>query len=204
VSGDVTKTNPKNKEIETKMQRFMNKKRLVTAGIVGTLLVGGAVAFATIQGAASGGGSGGTTGGTAPNVPVTISVTIAATPALVPGGAEVPVTFDVGNASTTQSALVTSISQIPVTVKNGTGNYGPVSSSNTACQAVINGNPGQFWLTPIGSTSTTPVTVMQNTLVGPNVSDQNMPSQGQLSWASTAQVQNACLGQPLTLWVTTP
>ena len=112
------------------MKRFMSKKRLVTAGIVGTLLVGGAVAYATIQGAASGGGSGGTTGGSAPPVPVTISVAIASTPALVPGGPEVPVTFDVSNASTTQSALVTSISQIPVTSKNGTGNYGPVSSSN--------------------------------------------------------------------------
>ena len=81
---------------------------------------------------------------------------------------------------------------------------GPSARRTSACQAVINGNPGQFWLTPIGSSSTTPVTVMQNTLVGPGVVDQNMPSQGQLSWASTLQLQNACLGAPLTLWVTTP
>jgi hypothetical protein len=186
------------------MKRLMTKKRLVTAGIVGTLLVGGAVAYATIQGAASGGGSGPVTTGQAPNVPVVISVAIATTPALVPGGGPVAVTFDVSNASTTQSALVTSISQIPVTVKNGSGNFGPVSSTNAMCQAVINGNPGQFWLTPLGSSSTSPATVMQNTLVGPTVVDQNMPSQGQLTWASTSQVQNACLGAPLTLWVTTP
>jgi hypothetical protein len=186
------------------MLRFMTKKRLVTAGIAGTLLVGGAVAYATIQGAASGGGSGGTTGGQAPNVPVTISVAIASTPALVPGGGAVPVTFDVSNASTTQSALVTSISQIPTGTANGNGTFGPVSSSNAACQAVINGNPGQFWLTPLGSASLSPVTVMQNTLVGPLVNHQDMPSQGQLKWASTSQVQNACLGAPLTLWVTTP
>ena len=214
------------------MKRFMTKKRLVTSGLIATLLVGGGVAFAFIPGGASGSGNGGTTSGGAAAVPVTLSVHICpdattagppswtavcptATP-ITPGGTAL-VYFDVKNSSTT-SALVTTISAAYQTTVNPMGSFGPVGSTGgvSGCEGVINEGTGtaspaqQFWLTPTGSASMTNVPIPENTggVTVPPGADIMLPTPGLLHWyntpTSTGINQLPCEPAPLTLYVTTP
>ena len=182
--GDVTKTNPKNKEMETKMKRFMTKK-FVTIGIVTGLVLGGAgaaIAFVTLTG--SGSGTGSTTGGATTPQTITLSVHIASNPPILPGGSAV-VTFDANNPAA-NNVEVTSIS------------FGNVTSTDTACNNVIHNaliSPFQFSM----------ATVTENQIVPPATMNYVLNTPATLNWANElGQDQTPCLGKNLTLTVNTP
>ncbi len=163
------------------MRRFMTKK-FVAAGLAATLLVGGGVAFAVITLTGTGTGSGGATAGTAGSASVTLSVHIASTPALVPG-ATVPVDFDATNTNPN-----------PVTIS--TISFVSVTSTNALCESLLSNYP-QFSLATLTIDETVPATT----------SDYGLIPSGALVWhdlTSPPVDQDACLGEPLTLNVTTP
>lgn len=182
------------------MKRFMTKK-VAAIGVVAALVVGGGVAFATLQGTASGTGSGSTTAAGPGPCPVTLAVVFDPGPAITPGGTAL-IDFSAKNSGTV-ACLVKSIS---ASVFSGVG---PVSSSNTACQNVINELQSQFWLTPDPSISTTNVSVPQGpggsgVLIQPGLGNVPLPGEGLLHWANTSFDQTACQNAPLTLNVQTP
>ncbi len=181
------------------MKRFMTKKA-AAVGVVAALLVGGGVAFAVVSGSASGTGSGSTTAAGPGSCPVTLSVDFDPGPAITPGGSAL-IDFDVTNHGTAACLIKT----ISASVFSG---IGPVSSSNAACQSVINSLQSQFWLTPDPSGATTNTPVPQDgssgVLVPPGSTDIPLPGEGLLHWSSTSFDQSACQGEPLTLAVQTP
>jgi hypothetical protein len=157
------------------MKRFMNKK-VAAIGLGAGLALGVAGgAFAYFQ--TSGSGQGSTTAGTAGSVALQASIA----GAIVPGDGGQSVTFTATNANTT-SAQVTTIS------------FASVTSSNSACQAVIDANPSQFSMADVSSGTVVPAST---------TTPLALTGTGTLVWAdSTSQDQTACAGAPLTLHVT--
>lgn len=92
----------------------------------------------------------------------------------------------------------------PVAVKVTTVSLVTVTSPDAACQAVINQQQPQFWLTPVGSTSLTGVPVPENVVIPAHATDAPLPTSGSLYWLSTPFDQNACLGQTMTVTLQTP
>lgn len=182
------------------MRRFMTKKRLVTAGIVATLLVGGGAAFAIATGTGTGSGSGaGAAGG-----PAACTVTLKAVwdaPGTISIGGTATIDFYATNAGS-QPCLIKTISA------NVVSGIGPVSSTTPNCQSVIDEQQDQFWLTPVGSTSSSNVSVPQNgssgVIVPPDDTSTPLPNSGILHWASTSFDQSNCVSQPLDLSIVTP
>jgi len=105
--------------------------------------------------------------------------------AIVPGDGGQTVTFSADNTNAT-SATITTI----------TGATALVTSTNTACQAVItNGDPDQFTLAQVD----------ENGQVIPGNATTQLSVTGTLVWNdSLTQDQTACAGKPLTLHVVTP
>ena len=157
------------------MKRFMNKK-VVAIGLATGLLLGvGGAAFAyVVQG---GSGTGSTTAGTSSSV--AIQATIAG--AILPGDGGQSVTFTATNPNATS-------------VKVGTISFVSVTSTTTACQAVITANATQFSMVAVPSGTTVP---------GSQATPFPIAGTGTLIWADSAtQDQTACVGQPLVLHVT--
>ena len=156
------------------MKRFMNKK-VAAIGLGAGLALGVAGgASPTSRRAAP---SGSTTAGTAGSVALQASIA----GAIVPGDGGQSVTFTATNANST-SAQVTTIS------------FASVTSSNSACQAVIDTNPSQFSMADVSSGTVVPAST---------TTPLALTGTGTLVWAdSTTQDQTACAGAPLTLHVT--
>jgi hypothetical protein len=185
------------------MRRFRGKK-WAAGGVVAALVVGGGVAFALATGTGSGSGSGaGAAGG-----PAACSVQLQANwdpPGTITPGGTASIDFAAKNTSN-QPCLVKSIS---AAVNSG---IGPVSSSNAACQGVIDEQQNQFWLTPDPSGATSNVTVPQNGATGVVIPPGGstapwtpLPNNGLLHWLNSSNfLQDACASAPLTLSIVTP
>ncbi len=190
------------------MKRLMTKK-VATIGVIATVLVGGAAAFAIVTGVGtgSGGGAGAAAGPGACPVTLTANWDPPGTigpPAPGPAGATATIDFSAKNLGT-QPCLVKTISANVVSL------VGPVSSSVANCQSVIDEQQSQFWLTPAtgtGSTSTTNVSVPQNGGSGVMVPNNGLatplPAPGTLHWVNEGFDQGPCLSQPLNLAIVTP
>ncbi len=155
------------------MKRFMKSKKGIglVVVVVALAVAGGAYAYVT----AGGSGSGTATSGTASSI--TLHATFAAAPF---PGQSTDVTFKGDNANTAATLV-------------GTIHYSSVTSSNSACQAVITANPGQFSMADVPSSTTIPALTPGYALTGT----------GSLVWAdSVTQDQTACTGVPITLNVT--
>lgn len=183
------------------MKRFMTKKRLATAGIVAALVVAGGTAFAITTGNGSGSGSGTGSAGGAPNCTVSLSAVWDAPGTISPGGTAT-IDFYATNAGSAP-CIVKSISA------NVVSGIGPVSSTNAACQSVIDEQQSQFWLTPVGSSSKTNVTVPQNgssgVIIPADDTSTPLPNSGILSWLNSPSFdQSPCFNAPLSLSIVTP
>ncbi len=181
------------------MKRFMTK-RVAAVGVVATLLVGGGIAFALVPGTGSGSGSGTTTAGTGSTLAVTISVHFNGSTPLVPGGS-IPVTFDATNTNAAPALIKT----ISLDTSSSTAPDG-VSSSNAGCEAFLQAyNRNIVTIPPNSDNQFTLPTVTINTSVPAGATNYGLIPQGSLSWINLPTVdQSPCLGQPLTLHVTTP
>jgi len=162
--------------------RVLRNKKVAAAGLAGLLLLGGGIAYAVVTLTGTGVGSTTVTAGTGGTATVTISVHIASSPALVPG-ATVAVDFDATNGNP-NPVKVTTISLVNVT------------SSNALCASLLSNYP-QFSLAPETVNQVVPALTANYGLI---------PS-GALTWKNLTSPpvdQDACLGQPLTVNVSTP
>ena len=160
------------------MKRFMNKKVMAIGLAAGLTLGAAGTAFAYFT--TSGSGSGATNAGTAGTV--SLSASIAG--AIVPGDGGQVVTFSADNTNATSATISTVTGSTPL-----------VTSTNSACQAVITANPAQFSLAQVNEAGQ----------VIPADATTQLSVTGTLVWADSAtQDQTPCAGAPLTLHVTTP
>jgi hypothetical protein len=157
------------------MKRFMNKK-VIAIGIAAGLTLGisgAAFAYFTTTGSGTGSATAGANSGA-----ITLHAAIAGN--ILPGDGGQAVTFTADNSNQTTSLRVNTISFVSVT------------SSDTACQTVLTGDPGEFSMANVTSGTTVPAKATGFTLVGT----------GTLIWANSTTVdQTPCAGAPLTLTV---
>lgn len=158
------------------MQFIKSKKALVLLGVTIAAVVAAVAGYAYFT--TTGSGSGDLTAG---SNSATIALHATLDDGIVPGDAGTAVTFTGDNPNTTTSLRV------------GTISFNGVSSSDDACQAVIDAAPSQFSMADVASDTTIPAKANGYALAGT----------GTLLWANQDSLdQTPCAGAPLTLHVT--
>jgi hypothetical protein len=157
------------------MKKHLSKRRvIVSAIVVVALAIAGGVAFAYFS--ASGAGTG-TAQSANPSSTITLNATF--TDGIYPGGNK-SVSFTADNGNPDTSSFV------------GTIQFGSVTSSNGACQTLLNAHADQFSM----------VAVTEDTRIAAGASGAALPNAGSLVWTDTDYAQDACKNVPLTLHVT--
>jgi hypothetical protein len=157
--------------------KFIKSKKgiaLIAAVVAVAVAAFGAYAYFTTTGSGSGTANAGAN-------TQTITLHASGWLGIVPGDAGQSVSFTADNPNTTTSLRVRTIS------------FASVTSTDSACQAVITANPGQFHMAAVTSDTTVPASASLYALNG----------SGTLLWDNSAtQDQSACQNAPLELHVT--